>query len=75
VGSVDKPLPAVDACFVMRNHSGQKLAYVYFEDEPGRMSNRTLGIVLAQSGHPSRAEQCPLLGIADIAISERHVCF
>jgi hypothetical protein len=22
----------------MRNHSGQALAYVYFEDEPGRRS-------------------------------------
>jgi hypothetical protein len=25
-----------DACFVVRDHSGQKLAYVNFEDEPGR---------------------------------------
>jgi hypothetical protein len=24
------------ACFVVRDHSGQKLAYVYFENEPGR---------------------------------------
>jgi hypothetical protein len=23
------------ACFVVRDHSGQKLAYIYFEDEPG----------------------------------------
>jgi hypothetical protein len=28
----------LDACFVVRNHSGQKLAYVYFEEEPGRRS-------------------------------------
>jgi hypothetical protein len=26
------------ACFVVRGHSGQRLAYVYFEDEPGRRS-------------------------------------
>jgi hypothetical protein len=27
-----------DACFVVVDHSGQKLAYVYFEEEPGRQS-------------------------------------
>jgi hypothetical protein len=26
----------LDACFVVRDHAGQKLAYVYFEDQPGR---------------------------------------
>jgi len=28
----------LDACFVVRDHSGQQLAHVYFEDEPGRRS-------------------------------------
>ena len=27
-----------DACFIVRDSDGQKLAYVYFEDEPGRRS-------------------------------------
>ena len=26
------------ACFVVKDHHGQKLAYVYFEDEPGRQT-------------------------------------
>jgi hypothetical protein len=27
-----------DACFIVRDHSGQALAYVYFEEEQGRRS-------------------------------------
>jgi hypothetical protein len=27
-----------DACFIVRDHNGQQLAYVYFEDESGRRS-------------------------------------
>jgi hypothetical protein len=28
----------LEACFVVRDHDGQALAYVYFEEEPGRRS-------------------------------------
>ena len=27
-----------EACFVVRDHDGQQLAYDYFEEEPGRRS-------------------------------------
>ena len=27
---------ATDACFIVRDANGQALAYVYFEEEPGR---------------------------------------
>jgi hypothetical protein len=33
---------ANDACFIVRDHNGQALAYVYFEDEPGRRSAANL---------------------------------
>ncbi len=36
---IGTPLPAAEetaACFIVRDHSGQALAYVYFEDDLGR---------------------------------------
>ena len=32
----------LEACFVVRDHNGQALAYVYFEEEPGRRSSAKL---------------------------------
>jgi hypothetical protein len=32
----------LDACFVLKDSAGQKLAYVYYEDEPGRRATANL---------------------------------
>ena len=35
--SVEDPDPKVERqCFIVRDHNGQALAYVHFEEEPGR---------------------------------------
>ena len=31
-----------DACFIVHDHNGQALAYVYFEEEPGRRAAANL---------------------------------
>jgi len=31
-----------DACFIVKDRDRQKLAYIYFEDEPGRRSAANL---------------------------------
>ena len=31
-----------DACFIVRDHNGQALSYVYFESEPGRRTAANL---------------------------------
>jgi hypothetical protein len=50
----------LDACFVVRDHNGQALAYVYYEDEPGRlntmaMSRRRFATVVLSSSLKPRA--------------------
>jgi hypothetical protein len=32
----------LEACFIVKDNAGQKLAFVYFEEEPGRRSSAKL---------------------------------
>jgi len=46
-----------EACFVVRDHNGQQLAYVYFEDESGRRSAAKLSTVSKKSRRGDRSVQ------------------
>ena len=52
-----------DACFVVRDANGQQLAYVYFEDEPGRAAGRSLIV--------ARREPLQCLLLPGVAFSTR----
>jgi hypothetical protein len=39
-----------DACFIVRNATGQALAYVYFEEEPGRRAAAKLFTLATRRG-------------------------
>jgi hypothetical protein len=41
-----------DACFIVKDSAGQQLAYIYFEDEPGRRGEAKFGCVAR--GDPPR---------------------
>jgi hypothetical protein len=51
-----------EAFFVVRDHNGQQLAYVYFEDEPGRRSAAKLLRLMRPGGLRSVHLWASLLG-------------
>jgi hypothetical protein len=56
------PLPwsveELDACFVVRDHNGQQLAYVYFEDERGDDRRRSCSARMKQDALRSISPSC-----------------
>ena len=62
------PLPAAaaeetDACFIVRDNTGQALAYVYFERSPlSRQLRRARGAAAPRSIGPGRTQQMPNSG-------------
>jgi hypothetical protein len=56
----------LDACFVMRDHKEQTLAYVSFEDEPGRRSAAKL--LSKDEGAKDRQQYNEVAGVAAQAI-------
>jgi hypothetical protein len=47
------------ACFVVRDHGGQALAYVYFEDEPGGGRRQSCSHAMRRSGSQRISLNCP----------------
>jgi hypothetical protein len=46
------------ACFVVRDHTGQQLPYIYFEDEPGRPLSSQ--VAFRKQSATDRGELCRL---------------
>ena len=46
------------ACFIIRDHNRQALAYVYYEEEPGRRS--AAGLL---TGAQDRSKHCEVAGV------------
>ncbi len=54
-----RPVGGTDACFIIRDAGGQALAYVYFEDEPGRRAAPTCSPATKRSGSLPKIAKLP----------------
>jgi hypothetical protein len=65
-------LELTGACFIVRDHNGQALAYVYFEEEPGRRS-AALRFGGSQKTHEESACSSRRLGPHMAAVTSRRL--
>jgi hypothetical protein len=61
----------LDACLVVRDHSGHQLAYVYFVEEPGRRSAAKL--LIKRRGAANRGEYREAAASRRRGLSRSHV--
>ena len=59
----------LEACFVVRDHDGQQLAYVYFGDEPGRRSAARIATPRVKSRNEAVQQRRRRHGKHDTAIT------
>jgi hypothetical protein len=73
----------LEACFIVRDHDGQQLAYVYYQNEPGRRSaakllskDETIALnVIVATGSDTKGEcnmpKCRLARRSQLALAHR----
>ena len=55
----------LDACFIVKDQAGQKLAFVYFEEEPGRRS--AAKSLTKDEARKDRCELCQVARATEVA--------
>jgi hypothetical protein len=60
-----------DACFIVKDHAGHSLAYVYFEEKPGRRAAVKL-LTRDEAAPHHQGGQAPGAGARPLSVSSSH---